>query len=486
MPRKALGSEFNVILWLYYFLPPFLAYTINQLILRLVGFIGMYLLLKRHFLPRANQAVLAISALSFALLPHWAIGGLTVAGQPLVLFAFLNIREKDLKLINWLIILLVPLYSSFILSYLFFLFILFMVSIYDWIAAKKLNPHFLAAIVLMTAIYILVEYRLVLNMFFDLDWISHRYERVGTESSIMSMLKSIIYVLLLSQNHSWSVHFPIIMIAAGLAAIHLQRSGKHSPKLLVISILILVIALFHGINQSALASGIREMFPQLNLFNYDRFYFLNPLLWGLLFGLSIDIIWKNLNHGKNVVYGLAVLQLVVLGYRSEFLTEMRSSGITYREFYAAELFNEVKEYIGSPVDTYRIGSVGFHPGVALYNGFSTVDMYSVNYELNYKHRFRKVIAGELEKNRAMKDNFDNWGNRAYIFSSELWLMSLSDMAGGMTISRLNIDTTALRDLGCKFLVSAVEISNAPDISLKLLNKFNRPDLPWMIYLYSLE
>lgn len=42
------------------------------------------------------------------------------------------------------------------------------------------------------------------------------------------------------------------------------------------------------------------------------------------------------------------------------------------------------------------------------HGFYTVDGYSNNYPLEYKHRFREVIAAELEKNEEVRVYFDLW------------------------------------------------------------------------------
>ena len=48
VPRVSLGSELDFILWLFYFFKPFTAFAINQTLIRLIAFIGMYLLLNRY------------------------------------------------------------------------------------------------------------------------------------------------------------------------------------------------------------------------------------------------------------------------------------------------------------------------------------------------------------------------------------------------------------------------------------------------------
>src|SRR5699024_9806710 len=78
-----------------------------------------------------------------------------------------------------------------------------------------------------------------------------------------------------------------------------------------------------------------------------------------------------------------------------------------------------KSYIGKETDTYKVGSAGLYPSIALYNGFYCIDGYSNNYSLEYKHEFRKIIENELNKNESLKAYFDDWGNRCYLFSSEI-------------------------------------------------------------------
>ena len=53
---------------------------------------------------------------------------------------------------------------------------------------------------------------------------------------------------------------------------------------------------------------------------------------------------------------------------------------------------EIDDAIGRDKSTYRVAHLGISPAPALMHGFYTVDGYSNNYPLEYKHRFREVIA----------------------------------------------------------------------------------------------
>ncbi|MEN6391177.1 MAG: DUF6044 family protein, partial [Syntrophomonas sp.] len=164
--RNTMGSEFNLQVLLYWAFKPFTAYVVNLTLMHILAFLGMYLLLKRYVL-KEHEALAVGVALVFALLPFWPYGGLSVAGQPLALYAFLNIRARTDKKYDWLILLLVPFYSSLIYSFAFFLFCMGLWWLYEALIKKQVNWRWLAAMFMMGLVYLLVEYRLLYNIFFD-------------------------------------------------------------------------------------------------------------------------------------------------------------------------------------------------------------------------------------------------------------------------------------------------------------------------------
>lgn len=98
------------------------------------------------------------------------------------------------------------------------------------------------------------------------------------------------------------------------------------------------------------------------------------------------------------------------------------AAMSFRDYYAIGVLDQVQQYIrenyGEEPEEYRVVSLGIDPAAALYHGFYCLDGYSNNYDLNYKHRFRRIIAPELNKSEYLADNFDHWGNRCYLFSAE--------------------------------------------------------------------
>ena len=96
LPRNAFhtGLSFNV-LWLTLF-GTFWGYVVNYIFLHLLGFGGMYLLLRRHLLKKENQLYIVVGvSLCFAWVPYFTALGATVAGQPLLIYAFLNLLKGE-------------------------------------------------------------------------------------------------------------------------------------------------------------------------------------------------------------------------------------------------------------------------------------------------------------------------------------------------------------------------------------------------------
>ncbi|NWN94142.1 MAG: hypothetical protein HLX43_06315, partial [Bacillus sp. (in: Bacteria)] len=96
LPRNAFGTEFSGIQWLYALFPPVIAYTFSQTITRVFAFLGMYLLLKRHFVQGQDDYFIRVwVSLAFAMTPFWPSGMLSTLGMPLAHCAFLNIRNRQ-------------------------------------------------------------------------------------------------------------------------------------------------------------------------------------------------------------------------------------------------------------------------------------------------------------------------------------------------------------------------------------------------------
>lgn len=487
LPRNTFGTEFNFQLWLYHFLPPFSAYVINLTLIHLVAFLGMWLLLKRHILPEKRQEYIAVGvALAFSLLAFWPHGGLSVAGLPLTLYAFMNIRAGQDRWSDWLILALVPVYSSLVFSFAFFLLLMGIWWAAESLLERRLNLNFLAAILFMGLVFMVVEYRLIFSTFMESGVVSIRSEfplsRIqGERAAILASWNNFIY----GQFHAPSLQHLVIIPAAALAIIISLFKRKLPAVLLGLVFLCGIISIWYGCWFYDGWVPLKERVSLLREFNFSRFHWLHPLLWYLVFALALKII-----AGKNRI-GLIMAMILVTaqaGYvftHNEGLAEKKAGSPTYRQFFAEEQYGEIKDYIGLPQQDYRVVSIGIHPSISLYNGFYTLDGYSSNYPLSYKHEFRQIIAPELDKSPFYRDYFDSLGgSRCYMFVEKLMYNSMMTKDSDIKIERLDIDTAQLKKMGGRYVFSALEIQNAGDIGLQLSRVFENDQSAWKIYLYQ--
>jgi hypothetical protein len=395
LPRNCLGSEFNVILWLYYLLEPFTAYIVNITLMHFIAFIGMYLLLKKHILRDEKHAFIVVgAALCFALLPFWPSGGLSIAGQPLALYAFLNIRGDLSSIKDWLIIALIPFYSSFTTSFVFFLFAMGMLWIYDTVKTKRINYNFFMSIAFMALIFVVLEYRLIYNMFLNSGYISHRVEFGGDVLSgvgAIEAIKTSVINFIFGQYHAVSLQQYFIGLSVAAAVIIILLKKLREDLLILLLAITAAISLLYGFLSWEGLIPLREHFMIFRTFQFTRFHWLHPLLWYIIFALALKVILGHIKYGKQIVIILLILQAGFLfGYNCETVQSgglglIQSEGLTYEEFYSEDLFQDIANYIGEPQANYRVVSIGLHPCIAQYNGFYTLDSYQTNYPLEYKH-----------------------------------------------------------------------------------------------------
>jgi hypothetical protein len=451
----------------------------------------MFLLLRKHFLTEDDDYLLAGAiSICFFLVPFYTTYGLSVAGQPLLAYAFLNIRGGWRNWKNYLVILLYPIWSDIALVLPFAVTVLVLILIFDWIRSRNLNKHFLGAILLLISAYIALQYQLIYSILGSGNWASHRtvWNR-WTDFDLSSNMKRTLEVLWTTQYHTGSFLTLPVMVATGVAIVLLVRGKRRAGLLDVLAIAIALICLEYGF-YDWLVRWCGGVVPGLQTFNGSRYYFLLPLLWMLLLALSAKEM-KQYKWGMPVAWLLIVVQAFsILKFDTEYKNNVRlllgkSIGEpTFSQFFASDLFAEVDRFIGKPKDSYRVVSVGMHPSIAQFNGFYTLDAYLSNYPLSYKRRFRGIIAKELDKSAEIRDYFDGWGNRCYVFSSELGEGSLWPGRYHFVVHNLQLDTKQLRAMGGQYVISAVYIENSAQDGLRLEKEFSSPGSYWHVYLYS--
>ncbi len=491
--RNAFHTGWSVLLLWITTLGTFKAYVFNYIVVHLIGFVGMYVLLRRHFLRGAHQLYIVLGvALCFSWIPVFTALGVSVAGQPLLVYAFLNIIKKRTKWYDYLIIISFPFYSSIVWAGPP-MFALLGIYLIDFFKIKKTIPiQYLFALILLAVVYILVNFQMFSLMFFQDGFISHRVEYnyfYDKELSILASVKEFFLLFLISHYHVGILFsLPILVISA----MSFYYDGEES---LVKSLLWMIVGvcLFYGF-YNWIVYLFAAAIPLIETFKFERVSILLPFLWCLLLAVSLAKINQQGNYQSKIIL-LLVFQFMIIAFSNdEVLHNVRQltgqpKKPNYKAYFAEDLFKEVEQHIGKPKESYRIVSFGMNSGIAQYNGFYTLDGLQAIYGLDYKHQFRKIIEGELDKDPTLKNYFDNWGNRCYVFSSELGKEDAAYMNGKHStkkINQLSLNTEALKNMGGEYIFSSMPITNHISLNLQFEREFDHKDSYWRIYLYKLK
>lgn len=495
LPRAALPSGLNVSVLLFYCFGPAAAYIANHILVHMIAFFGMFLLLRRHVLTDEDDLIYAVVvSLLFFLVPYYTTHGLSVAGQPMLAYALLNVRSGRCNWKDYLIVMLFPLWSNIALIAPFATSVLLLIFVVDWIKSRRLNARFLLAMAILNLVFLVANYQLINSVFHhQSNWVSHRsawsaWSRWG-DNKFGSNFKNSLEILFTTQYHTGSFWTLPIMVATGVCFVLLLKRKKPLGPMAPVLVAILLICLEYGFyDWVVLVFG--PFMPALVSFNAGRFYFLLPLLWFVLLAMCLKEFMRN-GCGGCVLWFVVVCQMyAVLKFNTEFKNNvalLRGKDIyepTFQDFFAVKTFDEVAAYIGRPKQDYRVVSLGMHPSIAQFNGFYTLDSYLSDYSLSYKLQFRQIISKELDKSPPLREYFDGWGNRCYLFSSELGLDCMCGGRDRRTVQHLQIDSRQLRNMGGEYVISAVRIENCESSGLHLDKHFSTPGSFWDIYLYD--
>lgn len=484
-PRISLGSEFDVVFWIHNMFDSYSAYVINQVFIRIIAFWGMFLFLDKYILndTKFRDYSILISLL-FCLLPFWPSAGISIAGLPLITYVFLNIKHNVDTAKDWVILIAFPFYSVFILSMMFYILLVGMVWIVD-IIQKKVTLRFTIGLFIFGIIYLLINYRLLEAFIFGTDFISHRVERVSEYYGLQKAIKVSLKHFIVGQYHAHSLHIVFLPFISMMFLFNLV--SKNKDKLLIgLFVLNIIISLWYGFWKYEAWESIRASSSVLASLNLSRFHFLTPFIWFTLFALSIKYYMTYFQYKYKIqLINLTILaSMIFLFYKSDFIHEYKNSGITYKQFYSEHLFEKIDNFIDKNKSTYKVISLGIHPAISQYNGFYTLDGYNANYGLDYKHKFRDIIAKELDKNKKLQKSFDNWGSRCYLFSNDIGYYFIRTKSDVYPIE-IDIDTDIINKLGGKYIFSSYQILNYEENNIKFLKVFEDKTSAWKIYLYEI-
>ena len=506
---NASGLQPEAILFtpLYRVFPTFWAFVIQYAICFLAAFAGMYFCVRE--LTESN--ILAIvSAVCFSMLPLYPVYGLSIMGIPLIFYAVLCLAKR--KKIIWSLILTVffgvssnLVYTGYVVLSIWAVFLLVLFVRKDW------NKGLTAGFLLLTAVYIAVNYHLFLELLLGQSaYTSHREEMVNYAMPFWNTVKDMFFN---SGQHAQSYHKPLILPITVLLAgewcffRRLDAKARKRYFLALSGFLFLAgTAVFCGVCKTAPVTAWKNSTTSFfRYFQIQRYYWLYPAGWYLVFAAAFSVWWQqrpllsDRKFWKWPVFKMIVLALIFLpvtktvkenSYLYMNVNQINNGSeitgyIPWESFYAEDLMEELEHAIGRDMSSYRIAHLGINTTPALMHGFYTVDGYSTNYPLEYKHRFRQVIAKELEKNEETRLYFDEWGSRCYLFNGATGNAWMLGKKYHIVYEKLEFDMAALKELDCEYLFSCGEILNAEELGLELMGYYETETSYWGIWLYKI-
>lgn len=501
----------------------------------IVGYVGMYLL-AADVTGKKIPAVLA--GVLYASIPFLPVYGLSQYGIPMLLWCVLRLRRGEGIIISYVYAAVLALNSSLVLAGFAMLLTLAAVMVSDIVRygvkdgmTKVRYPAGMWVIMLVG--YVLTNFTLITQIMGMGDMsVSHKAEYALVPENLGNgWLTGLLYGGQHSQDYHLSFILAAVLTIVSFTACSaywkknfkqsISETGLRNIRIMyLIFICNLCLSGAAALWNSETGVRIRTNMGAAGAFQMDRLLWLCPCLWYMMLACNLAVIIELWNAAKEcngsgerkyagafvgvcagICCALTVGATCVSGFNilknSDFKSNVRKlieseyPAMSYGDYYAIGVMEQVEEFIRETKELeqseYRVVSLGIDPAAALYHGFYCLDGYSNNYSLEYKHSFRNIIAPALEVSDYLRDYYDNWGNRCYVFGSECPGYYTIEK-NGFYFSHLEMDAEALRNMGGDYLLSAAYIANAQDLGLTLLRDepFQTEDSYYRIFIYEVN
>jgi hypothetical protein len=409
-------------------------------------------------------------------------------GMPLLAYGFARLYYQQDFLITAVIFFVFPFFSSFVWSgiEIIMLFNIYLIYLY-YIRHDSIKKWFAAWVSFILGT-VLANMQFIYGMLNLRGFRSHRVEYFpfndvpNIQATITEFLS-----FFFSTHYHISIFVSTLIFAIFLLSYFGIRKNPWSKSLFYFIIFIVVWQAFYPY-----VEYLTQDIVFIKSFRFNRFGFLLPFLWFIILLISLDTIARFRLLAKAIPLVLVSQFLILFMANDETIHNYkRLMGVdnfpSYNEYLAVEQFKEIKKMIPYNPNKKLI-SLGLSPTIAQFHDYPTLDgLFSV-YNLDYKHQFREIIAKELEKNQKIREKFDHWGNRCYLYSAELGVENVQNCQSAkdqLKIYKLEIDTDKIRKLNGKYIISACEILNYNDLGLKFMKSVGTKTDFWKLYLYEL-
>jgi hypothetical protein len=532
---------------MYSFCNTFTAYTLNYTFSVLFGTLSMYLLLNKTFsINRLLSAGVSVCYAILPIYQGWNTAAGTLPLVIFAFFYFAS-RSNGRVSWKTALLLFYPFFSYFATIGFFILGLWFAGTVIVCIKNKKPNPDLIVGFIMLSAGYILTDLRLFYTMFIlktPLNRSIFSFYPDETAEELKAFPGLLKEYFADGYYHAASMQRKIILPFAKLVSVLLlpylgsliiskikkgkTETAKTNNKIMLLFIIEAAVFVFSAagaLHDSGLLNGfVRSVIPVLAGFNWGRLWIFNRVLWTVIFALCLSLLMSVKNVAVSfdsgvkkiilpqIFLGITILALLFLQYayimraptlyNDSFKTwynelviktglagkipggnpeEFASNNFSYKEFFSEDLFGAIKEDIG--YNNEMVAAFGYHPSVLMYNGFNCIDGYNNLYPLDYMLKFRTLIAPEFETNITDRDYYDSWGGRMYLYNANLTTVPTRNK--NVAPVELHIDANIFRDVfNGKYILSRAEISNANELGLSFVKRYENKNSLYTIHLYK--
>lgn len=502
--RDNLPSELSLYSMLYMIFPTYTAYVLGIIGKIIIGMFSFRLLAGELYPDqyKTYRPIIYMVGFAYGIVWFFPAFGFAFASIPLCVYLLVKIYRQQGRW--WYLALFAyPLVSYFSYHGIFILGYLVLAIIWLSIRDKKVTKSLISALFVLAAGYVACEYRLFGQMLFS-DEVTIRSTMVNPSLTIPEVLQESLDVWKNGIFHADSVHGKVILpiclcyfVVQNLCyLIRKQRKQIfHDPFNFLMLFLVFNSVIYGLYDFEPLRSLVETLIPPLQGWQFNRTIFFNPFLWYCalflilirLYDSGIVTLWA-----ANIIICLSVLAVILTPtrYNDLFVTcynHLRGIEIdeyNYEQFYAADLFEQIKEDIG--YDGEWSVAYGMHPAVLEYNDIATLDGYLGFYSQQYKEEFRKIIAPALERVEVSRIYYDDWGARVYLYSGTDESVVSSAKTVRTTDRTLYIDTEAFKELDGRYIFSRIEVSNTEELGLVHLGTYTAEDGSCTVYVYEVK